>query len=35
MTAANAAQNMVLAHEISVNQDFKLEKLDSNVSRLV
>lgn len=32
MTAANAVQNMALAHEISVNQNFKLEKLeyDSN-----
>lgn len=35
MTAANAAQNMALAHEISVNQDFKLEKLDYNSSRLI
>jgi hypothetical protein len=34
MTAANAAQNMVLAHEISVNQDFKLEKLDYNTSSI-
>ncbi len=33
MTAANAVQNMALAHEISVNQDFKLEKLDYNASR--
>jgi hypothetical protein len=33
MTAANAAQNMALAHEISVNQDFKLEKLDNNMTR--
>lgn len=28
MTAANAVQNMTLAHEISVNQNFKLEKLE-------
>ena len=34
MSAANAAQNMVLAHEISVNQDFKLEKLDHNASAI-
>jgi len=28
MSAANAVQNMALAHEISVNQNFKLEKLE-------
>jgi hypothetical protein len=28
MTAANAVQNMALAHEISVNPVFKLEKLE-------
>ena len=27
MMASNAVQNMALAHEISVNQNFKLEKL--------
>lgn len=30
MMAANAVQNMALAHEISVNQNFKLEKLEYN-----
>jgi hypothetical protein len=33
MTAANAVQNMALAHEISVNQNFKLEKLEYDSNR--
>jgi hypothetical protein len=33
MTAANAVQNMALAHEISVNQNFKLEKLEYDPHR--
>lgn len=28
MKAANAVSKMVLAHEIAVNKDFKLEKAD-------
>lgn len=30
MMASHAVQNMALAHEISVNQNFKLEKLEYN-----
>jgi hypothetical protein len=33
MMAANAVQNMALAHEISVNQNFKLEKLEYTSNR--
>ena len=34
MMASNAVQNMALAHEISVNQNFKLEKLEYNENSL-
>lgn len=33
MNAANAVHNMALAHEISVNQNFKLEKLELDPNR--
>jgi hypothetical protein len=33
MAAASAAKNMALAHEISVNQNFKLEKLEFETNR--
>lgn len=34
MSAANMVQNMALAHEISVNQNFKLEKLEYSENSL-
>ena len=34
MMAANAVQNMALAHEISVNQNFKLEKPELNLNTI-
>lgn len=34
MNAANTAQNMALAHEISVNQNFKLEKVEYQANSL-
>jgi hypothetical protein len=34
MTASKAVQDMALAHEISVNQNFKLEKLETPTSSL-
>ncbi len=33
MSATSTVQNMALAHEISVNQNFKLEKLDYDSNR--
>lgn len=33
MKAANGVTNMVLAHEIAVNKDFKLEKIEAPQDR--
>ena len=33
MRAANGVTNMVLAHEIAVNKDFKLEKFEAPQNR--
>lgn len=35
MKAANGMTNMALAHEIAVNKDFKLEKLEAPENRYI